>query len=74
MSESYCELKNMSKADLIAAYDRHAKDTGVGLDHYETELLCREQQSTTKIIRNFTIIVTVAAILSLSIEVYRLFY
>ena len=74
MSESYCELKNMYKADLIAAYDRHAKDTGVGLGHYENELLCREQQSTTKVIRNFTIIVTVAAILSLSIEVYRLFY
>ena len=53
---------------------RHAKGTVVGLDHYENELLCREQQSTTKVIRNFTIIVTVAAILSLSIEVYRLFY
>ena len=42
MSRSYEDLRNLSRAELIARYNREARRTAVGTRHYLEELRHRE--------------------------------
>lgn len=59
MSLPYKELQKLSDEQLIDLYDKCAKNTVVGLQHYEDELVRRQNERSNKIMVNCTIAITI---------------
>lgn len=71
---TYRELQNKTDDELIDLYDRLAKRTQFGTDHYLNVLSRRQQERLTKQIRWMTLAITVATFLYLTVAVYDVFF
>lgn len=74
MASTYAELRSMSKAELIKAYDAQAKPVTISLDLYRQEIFRREQEEQTlsmlrytKWISFMTLVMTLATIVNVII-------
>ncbi|MHB8859962.1 MAG: hypothetical protein ACYC6Z_10865 [Thermoleophilia bacterium] len=68
MSETLADLRSMSYKELIERHDKLAQNTQVGIKHYQTELIRRDQNRETEAMIKLTkwIMFMTAAVLLLT--------
>lgn len=59
MSESLKDLRLMSESKLIEKHDRLALNTAIGINHYLSELMRRDQEKHSKDMKKFTFWITI---------------